>query len=81
LITACKDFNVGVFIFSKATLLKQGVLSHQSIGGKRGIRIYPPWDLTSNKQAHKTQAWQIDYFVELSNEGEIDLKKVKDLLA
>jgi hypothetical protein len=30
--------------------------------GKRGMRVYPPWDLPSSKQAKKTQQWQLPYF-------------------
>ncbi len=80
LITTQNQNQFGVFIFSKLDLLKHGILSNQNKIGKRGIRVYPPWDLTTNKQAQNTQAWQIQCFVNLSNEGKIDLMKAKSLL-
>jgi hypothetical protein len=30
---------------------------------KRGISVYPSWDLPTNQQALKNQKWQLDYFV------------------
>lgn len=32
--------------------------------GKRGFRVYPKWDIPTNKQAIETQKWQLDYFTE-----------------
>ena len=58
--------NFGAFIFPKEILYKNKVLSGKISSGKRGIRVYPPWDLTTNKQAQKTQQWQVKYFIELS---------------
>lgn len=52
----------GYFLFSKQVLLEKGILSSTIKEGKRGFRIYPPWSETSNAQAKKTQAWQINYF-------------------
>jgi hypothetical protein len=69
----------GQFIFSKAILLEKGVISNKNTGGKRGFRVYPPWDIVENKQADKSQKWQVNYFLDLSNEGEIDLNRVKNL--
>nr|WP_315171847.1 MepB family protein [uncultured Flavobacterium sp.] len=48
--------------------------------GKRGIRVYPNWSVTENKQAQKTQNWQTKYFVEIGNRIEIDINKLKKLL-
>ena len=33
---------------------------------KLGIRVYPPWYLTSNKQARSTQCWQVKHFYDIS---------------
>lgn len=76
-----KDDNFGQFIFPKAVLLKHGVLSANGKGGKRAIRVYPPWDITMNKQAQKTQAWQQAYFLNIlgANE-EINYNRAKMLL-
>jgi hypothetical protein len=37
-------------------------VSKDGKGGKRAMRIYPPWDITDNRQAKKTQAWAVDVF-------------------
>lgn len=80
IIATQKEENFGVFIFSKLILQQQGILSNQDKNGKRGIRIYPIWDKTINKQAQKTQKWQLNYFLDLSENTEIDFQKAKELL-
>ena len=70
---------MGVFIFPKTVLHQNGILSDDKKDGKRGIRVYPPWDLTTNKQAQKTQLWQIDYFVALLENKQIDVEKIQIL--
>ena len=52
----------GQFIFPKEVLLEKGVISKNNVGGKLAMRIYPSWDTTTNKQAAKAQAWQLEYF-------------------
>ncbi|OYU79396.1 MAG: hypothetical protein CFE23_14255 [Flavobacterium sp. BFFFF1] len=54
--------NLGQFIFPNVVLSAQGIISRNGIGGKRGIRVYPPWDTPTNRQAMKTQNWQVKYF-------------------
>ncbi len=67
----------GQFVFPKAILIKKGIISSAKKEGKRGFRVYPSWDLTVSKQAQKTQAWQNNYFVQLSETMHIDsLKKL-----
>jgi hypothetical protein len=56
--------NNGKFIFPKAILHEKGILSNDQKGGKRGFRVYPPWDKAENRQAQATQKWQLDYFLE-----------------
>lgn len=80
LITTRQNEKFGVFIFPKTVLYENKILSDKTREGKRGIRIYPPWDLTTNKQARKTQRWQTKYFLDISPDKEIDLEKVKSLL-
>lgn len=60
--------NLGQFILSKATLLQKGIISKEGKGGKRGIRVYPPWDVASNKQALSSQNWQTQHFISISPE-------------
>ena len=64
--------NWGQFIFPKSELIRNGVISKSAGGGKRGIRVYTPWDKLLNRQAEKTQSWQIRYFLAL-NQLDIDL--------
>jgi len=56
----------GQFIFNKDTLIKQGIITHETKPGKRGFRVYPPWTYPTSKQALKTQAWQLTHFVDFS---------------
>ncbi|MFD0941740.1 MepB family protein [Pedobacter boryungensis] len=58
---------LGQFIFPKSILMEKGVISSSKRQGKRGIRIYPLWDVTLNKQAQNTQQWQLNYFIEILN--------------
>ena len=67
-----KDDLFGQFIFPKDVLLEKGVFSTVTTEGKRAIRVYPPWDETSNKQAKKTQNWQVKYFFEITPEPDFD---------
>lgn len=62
-ITTMHNTEVGQFIFPKSVLLQQHILSSLNNEGKRGFRIYPPWDIPLNNQALKTQKWQIPYFI------------------
>ncbi|TGN17386.1 MepB family protein [Leptospira idonii] len=79
-IISAKDENrFGQFIFPKQVLYEKGILSGEK-PGKLGFRIYPPWDLAGNKQAKKTQDWQLHYFVESPMNKSVDIKRVKYLL-
>lgn len=62
IITARSENNIGQFIFPKSILAEKGIISNQGKDGKRGIRVYSPWDVPTNKQAIKTQDWQTKYF-------------------
>jgi hypothetical protein len=54
----------GVFVFPKKVLSDQEILLSDFSAGKRGIRVYPSWSITNNRQAEKTQKWQLKYFIE-----------------
>ncbi|MEU0940160.1 MepB family protein [Embleya sp. NPDC005971] len=56
-----EDF--GQFVFPREVLRERGILSVHGAGGKRGFRVYPPWVSTSNRQADRTRAWQLDHFL------------------
>lgn len=69
----------GQFVFPKSVLVTEGILSTKQKEGKRAFRVYPPWDSGLNKQAQRTQLWQVNYFFEVDNS--IDLSKVVQLYA
>lgn len=69
--------NLGQFVFPKSVLIEKGVFSKNGKGGKRGTRVYPPWDKVENKQAVKTQSWQTKYFLDLSSG--LDLERARIL--
>jgi hypothetical protein len=81
IIAARQGINLGFFIFPKKVLHENGILADKTKDGKRGIRVYPTWDLTTSKQAKKTQEWQAKYFIELTQGVKINLKRVGDLLS
>lgn len=77
IISTRKDNHFGQFIFPKAILYEKGVISDETKEGKRAIRVYPPWDDTNSKQAQKTQQWQLKYFLEIPEDGAVDLPRAK----
>ena len=79
IIATLQDDKFGQFIFPKSILCKYDIVSKDSKGGKRAIRVYPPWDITTNKQAKKTQAWQLEYFLDVPSNEPINLCRVQTL--
>lgn len=77
IINARQGNNFGQFVFPKSVLLQQGVFTNGTKEGKRAIRVYPIWDKAVNKQAQKTQKWQLDYFLEIPLEGTINIERAK----
>ena len=71
IISVRKENSIGQFIFPKAILLEKGIFSTLTKEGKRATRVYPPWDITTSKQAQKTQQWQLDYFLGISQDKSI----------
>lgn len=63
-----KDELFGQFIFPKKILIEKRIVSLNNKEGKRGIRVYPPWDTPQSRQAEKTQAWQTLYFLDMSRD-------------
>jgi hypothetical protein len=61
-------------------LADYGIITRNGKEGKRGIRVYPPWDITTNKQVIKTQSWQTKYFLTIKNDNSTDLDLTKKLL-
>lgn len=79
IVSVQKDDFLGQFIFPKSILLQKGIFSTETKEGIRATRVYPPWDETTSKQAQKTQKWQLDYFLPISNKT--DLNRAKLLLS
>lgn len=73
------DKNFGQFVFPKSALINQNIFSVEGKGGKRGIRVYPPWDKAVNRQAQKTQKWQLSYFLDTPLNSSIDYERAKIL--
>ncbi|WHY17669.1 MepB family protein [Paenibacillus sp. G2S3] len=69
----------GQFVFPKAVLGKQDILSNNGEGGKRAIRVYPPWDNPTSRQAQKTQKWQLEYFLEIPADKTLDFLRAQML--
>ncbi|OCB76648.1 MepB family protein [Flavobacterium crassostreae] len=70
----------GVFVFPRSVLLDNKIISTANSVGKRGFRVYPPWQLATNKQALRTQIWQQKCFLDLSDASALDLKLVASWL-
>lgn len=81
IISSRSNENFGVFIFPKALLLEKGIITGKGKEGKRGIRVYPPWDKPTSKQAEKTQDWQTMYFFPIHQNKSADVAAVKKLLS
>lgn len=69
--------NFGQFVFPKSVLIKKGIISTEKKEGKRAFRVYPSWDIAKNKQAERTQKWQLDYFYQIDDST--NLNKVAEL--
>lgn len=59
----------GFFVFPEKILLEQAIFSTPKKEGKRGFRIYLPFEDLDSKQAIKTQQWQAPFFVEKTFDG------------
>ncbi len=71
--------NFGQFVFPKSVLIDKRIISGSFHVGKRGIRVYPPWDMAASKQAEETQRWQTKYFLRIHNNDLTDFEFAKKL--
>ena len=55
----------GYFAFTAQSLVDSGVLASSAKPGKRGFRLYTPWDTGLNASATKAWAWQRKFFTAL----------------
>ena len=65
IITSKSSDNFGLYIFPKSVLIENGIITNNSKKGKRGMRVYPTWDMAQNKQAERTQRWQTKHFINI----------------
>ncbi|WP_141498737.1 MepB family protein [Bacillus toyonensis] len=78
-ITCINDHKLGQFIFPKEILLEEKILKIQSQKGKMAMRVYPIWDKPVSNQAKKSQMWQLQYFIDLSNINNVSIDKLLHL--
>lgn len=71
-----KDNLFGQFVFPKSIMIEKGIITNKK-EGKRAMRVYPIWDVTNNKQAMQTQKWQLDYFLQIQNNGYLNINRAK----
>lgn len=64
--------NFGFFFFTNDVLIKNQILTTDSKQGKRGFRVYPNWDIPQNKQAAKTQNWQVPFFIDFADNNYVE---------
>lgn len=69
---------LGQFVFPKAVLHEKGFVSKEGKNGKLAMRVYPSWDAPDNRQAQKTQEWQLCHFFEI-NQQECDIFRINKL--
>lgn len=64
-ISAENEHGYGLFKFPAEVLEAVGVLNSATKPGKRGFRLYTPWDENLNSSASKAWAWQRKFFTVL----------------
>ena len=69
----------GQFVFDQKILASKGIMAINGKGGKRAIRVYPPWVKPVAKEAVRTQQWQLQYFLPLEQSGSADSVQVRRL--
>lgn len=78
-VSVADETHCGQFVFDQKILAAKGVMSIDGDGGKRAIRVYPPWARPVAKQAIRTQQWQLKYFLSLEQNGSADAVQVRRL--
>ena len=62
----------GFFLFPRKVLIERGVMSRAGQGGKRALRVYPPWCAPESAQALRTQRWQSACFVAAGDQRRLE---------
>lgn len=68
----------GYFIFDREILLLKNIMSKNG-GGKRALRLYPPFSRPESKEALKTQIWQLPYFIAIEPNKTPDYALLREL--
>ncbi|UBV34144.1 MepB family protein [Staphylococcus xylosus] len=77
IITVIDESHKGLFIFPKDVLAQQNIIANGAKKGKMAMRIYPTCEQKLNQTAIKTQSWQLNYFIDLTdNIDEVSLYKL-----
>lgn len=69
----------GQFVFPKSVLCDRDIVSNNGVGGKRAMRVYPPWDTTTSRQAGASQRWQCEHFLDMKPGHAVDANRVRQL--
>lgn len=72
--------NSGFFIFPKAILERESLISSENKTGKRGFRVYADWHFPNSKQAAKTKLWQTQYFINFSDSDDSIINQFKEII-
>ncbi|MFB8142042.1 MepB family protein [Streptomyces parvus] len=78
-ISARDDGRLGQFVFPRDALCERGIVSRNGVGGKRGFRVYPPGAVTTGRQARGTQAWQVEFFLDVGEGVSVDRSRAHAL--
>lgn len=73
IITTRSGDHFGQFVFPIAVLVEKDIVSRNGKGGKRGICVYPSWDMPTSKQAMASQEWQSKFFLPIKDTSSTDL--------
>jgi hypothetical protein len=69
----------GHFVFDASVLVARGVMSEAGRGGKRAIRVYPPWSRPTSAEAVRSQRWQSQCFLSFAVDQVIDTALARKL--
>ncbi|CDF78110.1 conserved hypothetical protein (UCP032285) [Formosa agariphila KMM 3901] len=72
-INVAKGEQLGQFVIPKTVGISKGLIATDSKAGKRGFRVYPPWDCPTSNQAKRTQLWQLNYFIPVAEVVDTEL--------
>lgn len=75
IISVRKEGQFGQFVFPKSVLMEKGIVTNLK-EGKRAFRVYLPWEENLNKQAQKTQRWQLNYFIDFTKNKTVNLNHI-----